>query len=183
MSQYFTKNGKPYVIRQVEENDAKNLIEYSKMIFASTDQVLTALEEYTISVADEKTWINSISKSPNSKLLIAELDGRIVGFLFFIGQQKIKIAHTGDVGVNVHPDYRGQGIGRALMEDLIEWANNHGVIEKIILQVFTTNLKAISLYNSLGFKEEGRFVKAVKQKNGGYVDVVQMYLHSLSANI
>lgn len=108
MSQYFTKNGKPYVIRQVEENDAKNLIEYSKMIFASTDQVLTALEEYTISVADEKTWINSISKSPSSKLLIAELDGRIVGFLFFIGQQKIKIAHTGDVGVNVHPDYRGQ---------------------------------------------------------------------------
>lgn len=69
------------------------------------------------------------------------------------------------------------------MEDLIDWANNHGVIEKIILQVFTTNLKAISLYNSLGFKEEGRFVKAVKQKNGGYVDVVQMYLHSLSANI
>lgn len=182
MSRHFTKTGTPYIIRQVEEHDAENLIEYSKTIFASTDQVLTTLEEYTISVADEKTWINNIRKSLNSKLLIAELDGRIVGFLFFIGQQKIKIAHTGEVGVNVHPDYRGQGIGRALMEDLIEWANNHEIIEKIILQVFATNLKAISLYNSLGFKEEGRFVKAVKQKNGEHVDVVQMYLLSSPSN-
>lgn len=176
MSQHFTKTGTSYIIRQAEETDAENLIAYSKIVFASTDQVLTTLEEYTISVADEKTWINNISKSPNSKLLVAELDGQILGFLFFISQQKIKIAHTGEVGVNVHPDYKGLGIGRALLESLIEWANSHTVIEKIVLQVFATNHKAISLYQSLGFKEEGRFVKAAKQKDGGYVDVVQMYL-------
>jgi len=176
MSEHFTKNGTPYIIRQVAEDDAESLIAYSKTVFASTDQVLTTLEEYTISVADEKTWINNISKNPNSKLLIAELEGRIVGFLFFIGQQKIKIAHVGELGINVHPDYQGLGIGRALMESLIEWAGNHNQIEKIVLQVFATNHKAISLYQSLEFEEEGRFMKAVKQKDGECVDVVQMYL-------
>lgn len=176
MSQHFTKNGESYIIRQVTEDDAENLIAYSKTVFGSTDQVLTTLEEYTISIADEKTWINNVSKSPNSKLLLAELDGRIVGFLFFIGQQKAKITHVGELGVNVHPYYQGMGIGRAMMESLLEWAGNHSLIEKIVLQVFATNHKAISLYQSLGFKEEGRFVKAVKQKDGEYVDVVQMYL-------
>jgi len=178
MSQHFTKNGTPYIVRQVAEDNAENLIAYSKTVFASTNQVLTTLEEYTITVADEKTWINNINKSSNSKLLIAEMEGRIVGFLFFIGQQKVKIAHVGELGINVHPDYQGMGIGRALMEILIEWANSHSLIEKIVLQVFATNHKAISLYQSLGFEEEGRFVKAIKQQDGEYVDVVQMYLLS-----
>jgi RimJ/RimL family protein N-acetyltransferase len=176
MSHHFTKSGTSYIIREVEEKDAENLIAYSKTVFASTDQVLTTLEEYNISVTDEKAWINNINKSSNSKLLIAELDGQIIGFLFFIGQQKTKITHVGELGVNVHPDYQDLGIGRALMECVMEWANGHSHLEKIVLQVFATNRKAISLYQSLGFTEEGRFVKAIKQNNGLYVDVVQMYL-------
>lgn len=176
MTQHLTKNGTPYIIRQANENDAENLIEYSRTVFASTDQLLTTPEEYTIPVAGQKAWINNISKSANSKLLVAVLDGRIVGFLFFTGQQKTKNAHTGELGVNVHPAYRAMGIGRALIETLIEWAGSHSTIEKIVLQVFATNHNAIKLYHALGFKEEGRFVKAVKQKDGEYVDVVQMYL-------
>ncbi|MDP9079827.1 MAG: GNAT family N-acetyltransferase [Bacteroidota bacterium] len=176
MTRHLTKNGLSYIIRQADENDAEDLIQYSKIVFASTDQLLTAPEEYNISVAGEKAWINNIRKSENSELLIAELDNQLIGFLFFIGQTKAKNAHVGELGVNVHPAYQGMGIGRALMETLISWANHHDTIEKITLQVFATNHNAIKLYHSRGFKEEGRFVKAVKQKNGVYVDVVQMYL-------
>ncbi|MEO6980702.1 MAG: GNAT family N-acetyltransferase [Mucilaginibacter sp.] len=176
MTHHLTKNEIAYIIRQANENDAENLIEYSRTVFASTDQLLTTPEEYTIPVAGQKAWINNMSKSANSKLLVAVLDGRIIGFLFFTGQQKVKNAHTGELGVNVHPAYRAMGIGRALIETLIEWAGSHSTIEKIVLQVFATNHNAIKLYHALGFKEEGRFVKAVKQKDGEYVDVVQMYL-------
>jgi RimJ/RimL family protein N-acetyltransferase len=176
MTQHLAKNGTPYLIRQPDENDAEKLIAYSKTVFASTDQLLTKPYEYNISVSDQKTWINNISKSPTSKLLVAVLDEEIIGFLFFTGQQKAKMAHVGDLGVNVHPGYQAMGIGRALMETLINWATNHSVLEKITLQVFATNHNAIKLYHSLGFHEEGRFVKAVKQKDGEYVDVVQMGL-------
>lgn len=178
MTTHLTKTGIPYVIRQTVEDDAENIIQYSKTVFASTDQVLTVPEEYNISVTDEKIWINNISKSPASKLLVAVLDDRIIGFLFFIGQQKVKNAHVGEFGVNVHPDYQGMGIGRALMEKMIGWASCNSLIEKIVLQVFATNQNAIKLYQSFGFKEEGRFPKAIKQKNGDYVDVIQMYLFS-----
>jgi len=176
MTNHLTKNGVSYCIRQADENDAEKIIQYSKNVFASTDQLLTTPEEYKVSVADEKTWINNILKSKNSELLIAILDDKVIGFLFFIGQQKAKNAHVGELGINVHPGYQALGIGRALMEALINWVSNHNAIEKIVLQVFATNQNAIKLYHSLGFKEEGRFAKAVKQKNGEYVDVVQMYL-------
>ena len=176
MTKHLTNNGTTYLIRQADENDAENIIAYSKTVFASTDQVLTLPEEYNISVADEKTWISNINNSQNSKLIIATLDEQLIGFLFFIGQQKAKNAHVGELGVNVHPGYRAMGIGRALMETIIKWAADHNTIEKITLQVFATNHNAIKLYQALGFKEEGRFVKAIKQKNGEYVDVVQMYL-------
>ncbi|WP_295794739.1 GNAT family N-acetyltransferase [Mucilaginibacter sp.] len=176
MTQHSTKNEIPYIIKEADEIDAENIIQYSKTVFASTDQVLTMPEEYNISVADEQIWINNISKSPTSKLLVAVRDEEIIGFLFFIGQQKAKIAHVGELGVNVHPGYRAMGIGRALMGALIKWAADHKTIEKIVLQVFATNYNAIKLYHSLDFKEEGRFAKSVKQKNGDYVDVVQMYL-------
>nr|WP_294948305.1 GNAT family N-acetyltransferase [uncultured Mucilaginibacter sp.] len=176
MAKHLTKTRIAYTIRQADENDAEQIIQYSKAVFASTDQVLTTPGEYTISVAEEKAWINNINNSKNSKLLIAELDGQVIGFLFFIRQQKAKNAHVGELGLNVHAGYRAMGIGRTLMETLIKWANNCGAIEKIVLQVFATNHNAINLYKTLGFQEEGRFVKAIKQKDGAYADVIQMYL-------
>jgi L-amino acid N-acyltransferase YncA len=104
------------------------------------------------------------------------LDGQVTGFQFFIGQQKAKHAHVGEVGLNVHAGHRAMGIGRTLTETLIKWASNCGMIEKIVLQVFATNHNAINLYKALAFKEEGRFIKAIKQKNGVYADVIQLYL-------
>jgi len=62
------------------------------------------------------------------------------------------------------------------METLIQWAQDNPAIEKIFLNVFATNQRAIRLYGNLGFKEEGRFIKAVKQPDGEYVDVLQMYI-------
>jgi len=68
------------------------------------------------------------------------------------------------------------GIGRKLMESIIQWAQNNPAIEKVFLNVFSTNQKAIRLYKYLGFREEGRFINAIKQSDGEYVDVLQMYI-------
>lgn len=77
--------------------------------------------------------------------------------------------------MNVHPDFQGQGVGHALMEVLLTWANEHPQIEKVILQVLVTNERAIRLYQKFGFVVEGRHIKAIRQPDGRYVDVLQMY--------
>jgi RimJ/RimL family protein N-acetyltransferase len=175
---YLTKDEMKYVIRRPTESDAENIINYSKILFASTDQMLTTLEEYTITVENEKVWINNFNQNPDSLVLVAELDNQIVGLLFFVPQPKKKNSHTGEFGVNVHPDYQQMGIGRALVEELLKWARANAKIEKVFLTVFHTNQKAIQLYEKLGFVEEGRHIKAIKQLNGEYVDILQMYIET-----
>jgi RimJ/RimL family protein N-acetyltransferase len=175
---YLTKDNRSFIVRIPDENDALSIINYSKALFASTDQVLTTLEEYTITLENEKIWINTINENPKSKLLIAEIDNQIAGFLFFIPNTKIKNAHTGEFGVSVHPHFQGIGIGRVLIETLLDWAKRNAGIEKIYLNVFATNVHAITLYKNLGFIEEGRHIKAVKQVTGEYVDTLQMYVET-----
>ena len=147
MTRYTTKNDKDFSVRTPEENDASGIIEYSKILFASTDQVLTVAEEFTMTIDNEKAWINSFNNSSNSLIRVAEYDNnKIIGMLFFSGHNKIKASHSGEFGLSVHPDWQGVGIGRTLVLELLDWAKNNERIEKINLQVFATNQKAINLY-------------------------------------
>jgi len=178
MNKHFTKDGNQFTIRKPTVDDAAAIINYSKVLFASTNQVLTTLEEYTITVDNEIKWIENLNDNSNSLLLVAEMNDDIVGLLFFIPNSKKKIAHTGEFGVSVHPKYQVLGIGKNLIENLLEWATANEQIEKIYLQVFATNIHAIKLYKEMGFIEEGRHIKAIKQLDGEYVDIVQMYIET-----
>ncbi len=53
----------------------------------------------------------------------------------------------------VMPEYRHQGIGKALMNQAISYAKNRGD-QKIGLQVFSHNQQALKMYNSLGFETQ-----------------------------
>ncbi len=178
MDTHSTKDGYAFIVRRPMEEDAESIITYSKKIFASTDQVLTTLEEYKITVENEKVWINNFNLNPDALLLVAEMNSQIVGMLFFMPNSKKKNAHTGEFGVNVHPEFQGKGIGKKLIETLISWARENSRIEKVYLNVFATNRAAIHLYKSLGFAEEGRHINAIKQLTGEYVDVLQMYIQT-----
>ena len=178
MSKHGAKNGREFSIRRPTEQDAENIINYSKLLFASTDQVLTTLEEYVITIENEKVWINDFNKNPNALVLIAELNGKLAGMLFFMAYSKRKTSHIGEFGVSVHPDFQRIGIGRQLVEELLTWARHNHQIEKVFLNVFATNQGAIKLYTDLGFKIEGRHIKAIKQLTGEYVDVLQMYVET-----
>ncbi len=177
---YSTLNNKKFIIRIPDESDAENIISYAKIMFASTDQVLTTLPEYTITVEEEKAWINNSLANHNAVILMAELGNLVVGLLDFVPREKKKMAHAGELGVSVHPGYRGIGIGQKLMETLLDRARNNQQIEKVFLNVFATNETAIRLYKKLGFTEEGRHIKAIKQLTVEYVDLVQMYIETVS---
>lgn len=76
--------------------------------------------------------------------------------------------------MSVNRAWRDRGVGRALLLILIAWAEQHPALEKLCLQVFATNTRAIALYTSLGFREEGRQVRGVKMEAGEYRDVLLM---------
>jgi len=173
---YTTQDGKTVVIRPAVENDAVAIIAYAKHLFENTDQLLTLPEEYTITEAQERQWISSAQQHPAAIILVAETAGQIVGLLDFFARPKKKQAHSGEFGVSVHKDFRGMGIGRKMIEMLLQWAAEHRQVEKVLLQVFASNHKAIALYRSLGFTEEAHLVKAIRQPSGEYADLLQMYI-------
>ncbi|HLX20431.1 MAG TPA: GNAT family N-acetyltransferase [Gaiellaceae bacterium] len=81
----------------------------------------------------------------------------------------------GEIGMYVAPEWRGKGIGSALMEAAIAWARDRG-LHKLTLSVFPHNTAAIALYRKFGFVEEGMHPKQMRRANGDLWDLVDMGL-------
>ena len=74
----------------------------------------------------------------------------------------------------VHKDYRGQGIGIALLSQALEEARIRG-LERVELDVYASNLTAIHLYEKYKFEVEGR-KKRARKLDGVYDDIIDMAL-------
>jgi ribosomal protein S18 acetylase RimI-like enzyme len=90
-------------------------------------------------------------------LLVAESGDRLAGFIrariVEVGQADPiylprRYAYIDDMAVG--PDFRGRGIGRALLDAIVDWAREHG-IDAMELTVFEFNAGARKLYERAGY--------------------------------
>lgn len=168
------KDGKMMVLRSATAADAPQLLEHVHAIFAEGEFVLSTLEDFHMTEEQEALWLQTNLNDPCKVVIVAENESQIIGMLHFHNGERKRISHQGELSMSVNREWRDQGIGRALLSALILWAQRQPVIEKVCLEVFATNTRAISLYRALGFQEEGRFVKQIKLGTGIYVDTIRM---------
>jgi putative acetyltransferase len=109
---------------------------------------------------------------PKRRRLVAVADGRIVGMLG-LHQGEGRRAHVGEIGLFVHDDFQGRGIGRQLLEACIDLAENWLGLTRIELDVFVDNAPAITLYESCGFEREG-IARNFGLRDGQLVDALYM---------
>lgn len=89
--------------------------------------------------------------------------GRLVGMAGFHRETGLKSRHKGRVwGVYVTAAKRGQGLGRKLLEVVLERARSIDGVEQILISVTATQVAASALYKSLGFEPFGREPRALK---------------------
>ena len=120
--------------------------------------------------ADRRRWIEALG--PDDHTFVAVVDGKVVGLAGLqVGGRKVR--HTGHVGMMVHDQFQGQGIGRELLEMLLHVADNFLGLVRVDLEVYPDNVRAIRLYESCGFEHEGRKRKAV-WRHGEHQDVLMM---------
>jgi len=101
--------------------------------------------------------------SDENFVLGAFAGGKLVGTVGFGRNTRLKERHKGRVwGVFVDEDYRGYGIARGLMEDVLRRAETLAGLEQIILTVGVHQAAAKKLYASLGFTVFGREPAALK---------------------
>ncbi len=105
--------------------------------------------------------------------LVADLDGRVVGQLGLRVEQRPRRRHVGSIGMAVHDDLQGQGVGAALLGAALELADHWLDLRRIELTVYTDNTAAIHLYEKFGFVCEGT-LRQYAFRAGAYVDAYTM---------
>lgn len=81
----------------------------------------------------------------------------------------------GEIGMAVAREWRGRGVGSALLAAAIQWARERG-LHKLCLSVFAHNSAAIALYRKHGFVDEGRRLKQYRRSSGELWDALEMGL-------
>jgi len=103
--------------------------------------------------------------------VVALAGGQLVGFIHVEASRH----GFGEFGMLVDRDWRGRGVGSALVQAAIGWARDQG-LHKLCLEVFAHNAAAIALYRKSGFVEEGRRIRHYRRANGELWDSIVMGL-------
>lgn len=114
--------------------------------------------------------------SGRGAFIVAERGGAPIGHAILKPRDLAVTAHVVDLSLVVHEGHQGQGVGKMLMTALIHRARSNPRVEKIELHVRSSNERAIGLYRSLGFVEEGRKIQRIKLGPNEYLDDVYMAL-------
>lgn len=170
------KNGKPVCIRSPAAGDAAIVIDCLKVIFEDDRFFLMTAEELAeqLTIDQQQQRIDQASADPGRLLVVAEQEGRILCMANVEAGPQSRRRHIGSVGISIRPEWRGLGLGSAVIRAMIDWAAAHPDIEKLQLGVWSRNTHALALYRKMGFREEGRKVRDVRYAGGYYDDCIIM---------
>ena len=94
----------------------------------------------------------------------------------FVREKGLKTRHKGRIwGVYVTPGRRGRGVGRKMLQMLLDRGATLGGIEMVLISVAATQESAAGLYRSLGFELFGTEPRALLV-GGQYIDEQYMVL-------
>jgi L-phenylalanine/L-methionine N-acetyltransferase len=160
---------KPIItIRRTEPSDAEaiyKIYEGSKVVWGTLQLPYPSLDAWRKRLAEPIDGYFS---------LVACIEEYVVGQLgldTFPNRPRRK--HVGQIGMSVHDDWQGKGVGSALMAAAIDLADNWLNLSRLELEVYTDNEPAMALYKKFGFITEGTHLR-FGYRDGHYVDVYAM---------
>lgn len=161
-----TFGGREIVIRKISKKDLGRAKDFSDFINSLVKEDAKVLINKKQSIVDERSWLKStFEKSKVSKRvnLIAEHNGKIVGSAR-IESGRWRKSHVGEFGISIRDGYRGIGLGKCLMSEIIKLAKKELGVKIIRLCVYSNNKPAISLYKKLGFKKVAEIPRQIQYK-------------------
>lgn len=155
-------------IRRTEPTDYEamhQLFSGSKVVWGTLQLPFPSIE----------TWRKRLAEPPAGAFgLVACIETEVVGQLdLFTFPNHPRRRHVGQIGMAVGDDWQGQGVGTALLQAVVDLADNWLNLQRLELEVYTDNEPALRLYQNFGFVIEGTLVRYA-YRAGQYVDVYAM---------
>ena len=155
-------------IRRAEADDCDALYEMftATTVYSGTLQLPYPSREY---------WRKRLSENTdNIYNLVGIIDGSIVGMVSVdTFPYRPRRRHAGAIGISVHEDWQGKGVGKELMRAIVDLADNWLNLTRLELEVYADNGAAIRLYERFGFEVEGR-LRQHAFRDGQFVDSIMM---------
>jgi phosphinothricin acetyltransferase len=159
-------NGRVLSIRDARESDVPTITELYNRLGVGT---INSYDLTPVSEANRLAWLRDIEKAGHA-LLVAELDGKVVGYAgYFAFKQKAGYRHTVEHTIYLNETAQGQGIGKALMGELLTRAERGG-IHLMIALINATNTVSLGFHEKLGFVDTG-YLPQAGLKFGSFLDV------------
>lgn len=161
----------PLIIRDATEADLPAI----RDIYNHAVEHTTAIwNEVLIDLDNRRVWLE-LRRAKGFPVLVAERDGRIAGYASYGDWRAFDgYRHTVEHSVYVDKDCRGGGIGKALMQALVEKARA-GNVHVMIAAIEAENQASIALHERLGFTLVG-IHREVGTKFGRWLDLAMMEL-------
>ncbi|MEM2280425.1 MAG: GNAT family N-acetyltransferase [Candidatus Bathyarchaeia archaeon] len=140
-------------IRRASEADLQQIVKLSEKL-GRDESAMDSMVSPLPSEFQNPNWILKNIKGENTVVLVAEADGKIVGYsLGWVSQPWSYKAKRGYIcDCFVEKSYRRQGIGKALVKAMLEWFKNKGV-ECVEADIYSNNVPSLAMFKGLGFKE------------------------------
>lgn len=138
-----------FVIERAQAEDAAALLEYLKIVGGETENLSFGAEGVPLSVEAEQAYLQAQYNSPDNVQYLAKVNGEIIGTAS-LNRQPRRMSHRGEFGISLKKAWWGCGAASALTEAVLAFARENG-FEQLNLEVRSSNIRAIRLYEKYGF--------------------------------
>lgn len=154
--------------------DAPAMLALHRKVLEEGMWFITEPDELRETIDSRIAMIREATRGDSSVIFVARRRASLVGWAHLAGGPRRRTRHVGRLECMVDPAHRRRGVGAALLSAIVGWAEQHPVIAKISLQVYTHNEAAVGLYRRFGFVEEGRRVGEYRFADGSLRDDLLM---------
>lgn len=162
-----------YSVKAAGIEDCQQLFELYKLVSKNIGGIARTQDEITFE------YLSSFTKKAHDKglqFIIHNENNNIIGEIHCYKLEPKVFDHIfSELTIVIHPDYQSKGLGKRLFEHLLNYVeNNRQDILRIELIARESNVKAISLYESLGFEKEGKLKNRIKVSDNAFESDIPM---------
>ncbi len=159
-----TKDGKRFTARKIKGSDYDDVMDFLDLFSRGKEAHWT--NQYPGQPKRNKESCVKLYDSPDAYFLGVWNKKKLIGFgSIILGRRNHpRNALAGDFGITILENYTSCGLGTFIMKKLIKWSKKEKV-HRIQGMVFHENIKALGLYQKLGFEIEGMAREIAKYHN------------------